>query len=82
MDSLQSILSHKDYDEPPEITSIKKYVLAEFGVVVGVQVRERDIIIAVPSAALANTLRLRGPELKRRCQLDKRLTFRIGASGS
>jgi hypothetical protein len=77
MDSLQSILSDKDYDEPPEITSIKKYVKAEFGVTVGVRLRERDIIISVPSAALANTLRLRGPELKRRCQLDKRLTFRI-----
>ena len=78
MDSLQSILSNKDYDEPPEISSIKKYVQAEFGIAVGVQLRERDIIISVPSAALANTLRLRGPELKRRCQTDKRLTFRIG----
>jgi hypothetical protein len=80
MDSLQSILGDKDFDEPPEIRSIKKYVQAEFGVKVGVQIRERDIIISVPNAALANTLRLRGPELKRRCQLDKRLTFRIGAS--
>jgi hypothetical protein len=77
MDSLQSILSDKDFDEPPEIGSIKKYVLSEFGAVVGVQVRPRDIIVLVPSAALANTLRLRGPELKRRCQIDKRLTFRI-----
>jgi hypothetical protein len=80
MDSLQSILSNKDFDEPPEITSIKKYVQTEFGVAVGVSVRERDIIISVPNASLANTLRLRGPELKRRCQLDKRLTFRIEKS--
>jgi hypothetical protein len=82
MDSLQSILSDKDFDEPPEISSIKKYVQAEFGVTVGVRLRERDIIISVPSAALANTLRLRGPELKRRCQLDKRLTFRIEKSAA
>lgn len=78
MDSLGSILGNKDFDEPPEMASIKKYVQDEFQSVVGVQVRERDIIISVPSAALANTLRLRGPEMKRRCQLDKRLTFRIG----
>ena len=78
MDSLQSILGDKDFDEPPEISAIKKYVLDELGVQVGVQVREHDIVILVPSAALANTLRLRGPELKRRCQIDKRLTFRIG----
>jgi hypothetical protein len=78
MDSLHSILSGKDFDEPPEMTSIKKYVQDEFQTAVTVQVRERDIVIGVPSAALANTLRLRGPEIKRRCQLDKRLTFRIG----
>ncbi|HSX45780.1 MAG TPA: hypothetical protein VLG27_02115 [Candidatus Saccharimonadia bacterium] len=78
MDSLSNILSHKDFDEPPEMTAIKKYVQDEFQVKVGVMVRERDIVIQVPNAALANTLRLRSPEIKRRCQLDKRLTFRIG----
>ena len=78
MDSLNSILRNRDFDEPPEITSIKKYVLDEFKTEVGVQVREKDIVVNVPSAALANTLRLRGPEMKRRCQLDKKLTFRIG----
>jgi hypothetical protein len=77
MDSLHSILSNKDFDEPPEISSIKKYVQDEFQTAVSVQVREKDIVISVPSAALANTLRLRGPDIKRRCQLDKRLTFRI-----
>lgn len=80
MDSLQSILGNKDFDEPPEMRSIKKYVQAEFGITVGVLLRERDIIISVPNAAFANTLRLRGPELKRRCQIDKRLTFRIEGS--
>jgi hypothetical protein len=78
MDSLGSILSNKDFDEPPEMASIKKYVQDEFQTAVSVQVRERDIVVSVPSAALANTLRLRGPDIKRRCQLDKRLTFRIG----
>lgn len=78
MDSLSNILGTKDFDEPAEISSIKKYVVDEFQTEVGVQVRERDIVISVPSAALANTLRLRGPEIKRRCQLDKKITFRIG----
>ena len=77
MDSLNSILSRKDFDEPSEIASIKKYVQAEFKTVVEVQVRDKDIVITVPSAALASTLRLRGPEIKRRCQLDKQLSFRI-----
>ncbi len=77
MDSLLNILRNKDFDEPPEISSIKKYVQDEFKTEVNVQVRDKDIVVSVPSAALANTLRLRGPEMKRRCQLDKKLTFRI-----
>ena len=78
MDSLGSLLGRKDFDLPPEIQAIKKYVQDEFKSDVTVMVRERDIVIGVPSAALANTLRLRSPEMKRRCQLTKRLTFRIG----
>lgn len=78
MDSLFNILSKKDFDEPSEMASIKKYVKDEFDVDVGVQIRDKDIIIKVPSAAMAGTLRMRGPEIKRRCQLDKRLTFQIG----
>ncbi len=78
MDSLNSILSNKDFDEPPEIASIKKYVLDEFKTEVSVAVRGDSIVVTIPSAALVNTLRLRGPEIKRRCQLDKKLVFRIG----
>jgi hypothetical protein len=77
VDSLLSILSDKNFDEPPEMAAIKKYVQDEFLTEVGVQVRDRDIVVIVPSAALANTLRLRSPEISRRCQLTKRLTFRI-----
>jgi hypothetical protein len=78
MDSLDSILQHKDFDEPPEMAAIKKYVQEEFNTNVGVLVREKDIVIQVPNAALANTLRLRTPDIKQRCNTTKRLTFRIG----
>jgi hypothetical protein len=78
MDSLFDILSGKDFDEPPEISSIKKYVQDEFQSDASVQVRDKDIIVTVSNAALAGTLRMRSPEIKRRCQLDKRLVFRIG----
>ncbi len=78
MDSLHSILSNKDFDEPPEMSSIKKYVQDEFQATVSVLVRDKDIVIGVPNAALAGTLRMRAPDIKRRCQIDKRLTFRIG----
>lgn len=77
MNSLNDILGQKNFDEPPEVAAIKKYVLDTFHTEVSVLVRERDLVVTVPSAALANTLRLRSPEIKRRCQLDKRLLFRI-----
>lgn len=77
MDSLSDILGLKDFDEPLEIRRIKAYVLAEFEESVEVIVRQRDIIITGSSAALINTLRLRSPKLKKLCETDKRLVFRI-----
>ena len=77
MDSLFSILGNKNFDEPPESASIKKFVHAEYQGAVEVLVRSKDIVVTAQSAALINTLRLRSPEIKRRCQLTKRLVFRI-----
>lgn len=77
MDSLFSILSHKNFDEPPEAVAIKKFVYDEYKTDVTIIVRDDDIVVQVPSAAFASTLRLRAPELKRRCQIDKKVIFRI-----
>lgn len=77
MDSIFSILSHKNFDEPPEAASIRKFVLDEYQTEVSVTVKDHGISVQVPSAALANTLRLRAPEMKRRCQIDKKISFRI-----
>lgn len=79
MDSLNSILGRKDFDEPAEVTAVKKFVHDEFKTTVTVMSRERDIVITVPSASMASALRLRSPELKRRCQInDKKIIIRIG----
>lgn len=78
MDSVQDILERKDFTEPPEVAVIKQYVQTEFQIAVSVLMRERNIVVIVPSAALANTLRLRSPALRRLCRTDKRLIFRIG----
>jgi hypothetical protein len=77
MDSIFSILGDKDFDEPPEIGAVKKYIRDEYDTEVGVMIHGQSIIISVSSAALANTLRLRAPEMKRRLQIYKRLSFRI-----
>lgn len=78
MDSLHDILSRKDFDEPPESLAIKDYVRKQFDETVAVQVREHDIIIATPSAALAATLRLQILTLQELVGTKKRLIFRIG----
>lgn len=76
-DSLSDILSRKDFEEPAESTAIKKFVQDNFRTAVAVMVRERDIIIEVPSAALASTLRMRQTQLKKAASTEKRLVFRI-----
>lgn len=75
---MHDILSRKDFDEPPESLAIKKYVREKFDETVAIQVREREIIIAAPSAALAGTLRMKVVELQTLLATDKRLVFRIG----
>ncbi len=77
MDSLSDILGNKNFDEPAESKLIKKYILDNFSAAAEVLVRDQDIVINVRSAALANTLRLRGPQLKRLIGTDKRLIFHI-----
>ncbi len=78
MNSLLELLGQRDLPaEPAEIKIIKDYVLAEFKSVVEVMVRDKDIVITVDSSSLANTLRLRGPQIKKLCSTDKKLTFRI-----
>jgi hypothetical protein len=76
-DSLADILSKKDFDEPPEIAAIKKFVQDNYQEAVEVIVRERDIVIATRSSALANTLRLNARALQTAAGTKKRLVFRI-----
>jgi hypothetical protein len=78
MDSLNDILRRKDFDEPAEAVAIKKYAREQFDESVAVTVREREIIIAAPSAALANTLRMRVLALRKLVGTERRLVFRVG----
>lgn len=78
MDSLSDLLSSKGFDEPPEVAAIKQYVRDNFKAEVHVQVRDNDILIIVPSAALASRLRFANQPLREVAQTQKRLSFRIG----
>ena len=76
-ESLFDILSRKDFDEPSEMTAIKQYVQEHFQVAVEVIVRERDIIVSAPSAALVGTLRFHVPKLRAAAKTHKRIVLRI-----
>jgi hypothetical protein len=76
-DSLFSILSDKNFDEPAESVAIKKYVRDHFNEGVAVTVRERDIIIECPGAGLAGTLRMHQIQMKKAASTEKRLMIRI-----
>ena len=78
MDSLNSILINRNFDEPPESAAIKRYISDNFRTDVSIMVRDRDIVISVPNASLASTLRLQTPRIKKACETDKRLIIRIG----
>lgn len=83
MDSLADILAKRKNNEPPEIRMIKAYAMDHFKEVVGVLVRERDIVVTVRSSALAGALRMKAHEMTLMLgQPDKRLVFRVGAIGS
>jgi hypothetical protein len=75
--SLADLLASKDFDEPAEMRAIKQFVLQNFQADVEVQIREKELIVTTTSAALANTLRLKMPELKKAAATDKRIVLRI-----
>lgn len=76
-DSLASLLANKDFDEPPEMQAIKKFVRDSFDEDCEVLLRERDIVVAVRSSSLANALRLQLPQLRTAAQTTKKIILRI-----
>lgn len=75
--SLADLLANKDFDEPDEMRAIKQFVQQNYQVDVEVQLRDKELIVTTPSAALANTLRLKLPELRKAAATDKRIVLRI-----
>jgi len=78
MDSLNNILLNKNFDEPPEIAAVKRYVERHFKSEVNVKICPQVIIISTKNAALAGTLRMSLRELQTAAGTDKKLVLRIG----
>ncbi len=76
-DSLFDILSRKDFSEPPEIAAIQGYIAEHFHAEAEITMHEFDIVITVPSAALAGVLRFHARKLQAAAKTTKRLVIRI-----
>ncbi len=78
MDSVGDLLGRYDQKEPQEIAALKRYIVDTFESPAVVALQGETIIITVPSAPLANTLRLRAQVLQKIANTSKRFIFRIG----
>lgn len=75
--SVNDILSNRNYDKPDEIEIIKKFVHENFDSECSVRVSATNIMIQVDNSALAGSLRLKLESLKKLCDSDKKLFIRI-----
>lgn len=75
---LGDVLTGRNYSEPPEISQIKEFVLAEIGITPTVSVSTETFIIRVPSASAAGALRGKLFQLEKQLDGKRRLIIRIG----
>lgn len=78
MDSIKELLATKNLDEPTEVTALKEYCQDLFGFTPKISVKNDAIWMSVPTGILATELRMRMPEIQRRCNLTRKLIIRIG----
>lgn len=77
---MKSILQRRSDGEPPEVATVKQFILEKFNAASSVRLTKNQIIISVKSAALAGTLRMETQELQKRLKTGPkvRLVIRIG----
>jgi len=79
MDSLQEILSKKDFTPPDEIAAVKEYIARRYNSSSTVRVERNVLIVRVPSGALAATLQLERRRMIEACRITKKLIIRYGS---
>lgn len=79
MDSLQEILSKRDFNPPDEIAAVKEFISRRYGSTSKVRVDRGTLIVRVPSSALAATLQLEQRRMIENCQITKKLIIRYGS---
>ncbi|MEI9913793.1 MAG: hypothetical protein WDN66_02200 [Candidatus Saccharibacteria bacterium] len=78
MDSINSILGNKEFKEPEAIQKLKDYIHLQYGSRVRIRLTQKGLTIIVDGSALANTLKLRLPDIKRQLDINDNIYIRIG----
>lgn len=65
-------------DEPTEIVALRQYCQDLFDFTPKISLKQDAVWLSVPNGILATELRMRQPEITRRCQLTHKLVIRIG----
>jgi hypothetical protein len=78
MESLQDIMSKKDFTPPDEIAAVKEFITRRYNSPSTIRVERDVLIVRVPSSALAATLQLEQRRLIEACRITKKLIIRYG----
>jgi hypothetical protein len=78
MESIGDLLKRYSPKGPDDVMAVKKYIAETFQTSVSVGMQGEALVVTVPSASLANTLRLRAIAIQEATGTTKRLIFRIG----
>lgn len=76
-ESIESLLKKRNYSEPEEISIIRDFVFKKYGKVPGLKISGNRIIISVPSAALAGSLRMDLHTLSKKIKTKHELSIQI-----
>jgi hypothetical protein len=78
MDSLQDILSKRDFTPPDEVAAVKEFITRRYNSPSRVRVERDVLIVRVPSSALAATLHLEQRSMIEACRITRQLIIRVG----
>ena len=78
MDSLQDILSKRDFTPPDELVAVKEFISRRYNSKSTVRVERDALIVRVPSSALAATLQLEQQRMIEACHIKRKLVIRTG----
>jgi hypothetical protein len=78
VDSLQDILSKRDFTPPDEVAAVKDFITRRYNSNSTVRVERNALIVRVPSSALAATLQLEQRRLIEVCNIQRKLIIRTG----